>query len=54
MHEKSRVRKLDSYDVFPDGKQFLMIQRDPVSVPHQLNVILNWSDEPDRPAAGNK
>ena len=44
-----------SYDVSPDGKRFLMIQRDPGSVPRQLNVILNWSDELDRPApAGNK
>jgi predicted Ser/Thr protein kinase len=31
------------YDVSPDGKRFLMIQRDPGSVPRQLNVILNWS-----------
>jgi Tol biopolymer transport system component len=38
----------DSYDVSPDGKHFLMIRRDPVSTPHQLNVILNWSDELDR------
>ena len=33
-----------SYEVSPDGKRFLMIQRDPGSVPRQLNVILNWSD----------
>jgi Tol biopolymer transport system component len=32
-----------SYDISPDGKRFLMIQRDPDSVPRQLNVILNWS-----------
>jgi Tol biopolymer transport system component len=32
-----------SYDVSPDGKRFLMIQRDSGSVPRQLNVILNWS-----------
>ena len=37
-----------SYDVSPDGKRFLMIQRDAGSVPRQLNVILNWSDELDR------
>jgi Tol biopolymer transport system component len=36
------------YDVSADGKRFLMIQRDPGSVPRQLNVILNWSDELDR------
>ena len=32
-----------SYDVSPDGKRFLMIQRGPGSVPRQLNVILNWT-----------
>ena len=34
-----------SYDTSLDGKRFLMIQRDPGSVPRQLNVILNWADE---------
>ncbi len=34
-----------SHDTSPDGKRFLMIQRDPGSVPRQLNVILNWSGE---------
>jgi len=34
-----------SYDVSLDGERFLMIQRDPGSVPRQLNVILNWADE---------
>ena len=34
-----------SYDTSPDGKRFLMIQRDPGSVPRRLNVILNWADE---------
>ena len=38
----------DSYDISPDGKRFLMIRRDAGSVPRQLNVILNWSDELDR------
>jgi len=28
-----------------DGKRFLMIRRDPGSVPRQLNVILNWFEE---------
>ena len=36
--------RYQSYDVSPDGQRFLMIQRDPGSVPRQLNVILNWSD----------
>ena len=39
-----------TYDVSPDGKRFLMIQRDPASVPRQLNVILNWSEEPSASA----
>jgi Tol biopolymer transport system component len=44
-----------SYDASPDGKRFLMIRRDEGSVPRQLNVILNWSGEAERPApAGNK
>ncbi|MGE5814855.1 MAG: protein kinase domain-containing protein [Acidobacteriota bacterium] len=34
-----------SYDISPDGKRFLMIQRGAGSVPRQLNVILNWPDE---------
>jgi eukaryotic-like serine/threonine-protein kinase len=42
--------RFQSYSVAPDGKRFLMIQRDPGSVPRQLNVILNWSAEADRPA----
>ena len=36
--------RFQSYSVSPVGKRFLMIQRDPESVPRQLNVILNWSD----------
>jgi eukaryotic-like serine/threonine-protein kinase len=49
------IVRYHSYDVSPDGKRFLMIQRDPGSVPRQLNVILNWSGEAERPApAGNK
>ena len=36
--------RFHSFSVSPDGKRFLMIQRDPGSVPRQLNVILNWSD----------
>jgi Tol biopolymer transport system component len=37
-----------SYDVSHDGRRFLMIQRDPVTVLTHLNVILNWSDELQR------
>jgi hypothetical protein len=43
--------RFQTYPVSPDGKRFLMIQRDPGSVPRQLNVILNWPDELERPAA---
>jgi hypothetical protein len=48
--------RFNSYSVSPDGRRFLMIQRDPASVPRQLNVILNWSDELDsgRAETGNK
>jgi serine/threonine protein kinase len=35
----------DTLDVSLDGRRFLMIRRDPGSVPRQLNVILNWSEE---------
>jgi hypothetical protein len=34
--------RFHSYSVSPDGKRFLMIQRDPTSIPRQLNVIVNW------------
>jgi hypothetical protein len=37
--------RFHSYSVSPDGKRFLMIQRDPGSVPRQLNVILDWFEE---------
>ena len=34
-----------SYDKSPDDKRFLIIRRDPGSVPNQLNVIINWTEE---------
>ena len=40
--------RFQSYQASPDGKRFLMIRRDEGSVPRQLNVILNWSGDPDR------
>jgi Tol biopolymer transport system component len=47
--------RFEGYSVSSDGKRFLMIRRDVGSVPRQLNVILNWSDEGDPLApAGNK
>ncbi len=39
--------RFNSFSVSPDGKRFLMMQREPGSVPRQLNVILNWSDALD-------
>ena len=42
---KFYTRLFRAYDTSLDGKRFLMIRRDPGSVPRQLNVILNWSDE---------
>ena len=39
------TRKPSNYDVSLDGKRFLMVRRDPGSVPRRLNVIVNWSDE---------
>lgn len=40
--------RFHSYSVSPDGKRFLMIQREPGSVPRQLNVMLNWQGELNR------
>ena len=44
--------RFHSYSVSPDGKRFLMIRRDPDSVPRQLNVILDWPDTVARAGAG--
>jgi serine/threonine protein kinase len=41
--------RFHSFSVSPDGKRFLMVRRDPGSVPRQLNVILNWSDAVNSP-----
>ena len=45
--------RFQSYSVAPDGKHFLMIQREPDSVPRHLNVILNWFDDPAASGAGH-
>jgi hypothetical protein len=37
--------RFHSYSVSPDGKRFLIMQRDPGSVPRQLNVFLDWFEE---------
>jgi Tol biopolymer transport system component len=34
-----------SYDVTADGQSFLMIERDLVAAPTQLNVVLDWQEE---------
>jgi serine/threonine-protein kinase len=33
------------YDVAPDGKRFIMLQRDPAAPPITVSVVLNWFDE---------
>ena len=38
----------NSYDISFDDKKFLIIRQDPDSVPNQLNVILNWTEELQR------
>jgi hypothetical protein len=45
-----RVTPFNEGEPSPDGRRFLMIRRDEGSVPRQLNVILNWSGEDDRPS----
>ena len=33
------------YDLTPDGRRFLMVKRGEVSLPSQIHVVLNWSEE---------
>lgn len=43
-----------SFDVFPDGSGFVMVEVDSDTRPTRLNVVLNWLDELKRKApAGN-
>ena len=44
----------DTFDASRDGRRFLMIRRDEGSVPRQLNVILNWSEELKKLSAGER
>jgi Tol biopolymer transport system component len=37
-----------SYDVTADGQSFLMIERDLVAAPTQLNVVLDWQEDLQR------
>ena len=41
---------MNGWDIAPDGNRFLMVHRDPGSVPRQLNVIMNWFADLDRAA----
>ena len=34
-----------NFDVSPDGRRFVMIQRNERSAPAQINLVLNWLDE---------
>jgi len=36
------------YDISPDGKRFLMVHREPSSIPTHINVVLNWLEELER------
>ena len=40
-----------NFDISPDGQYFLMVEADPDAKPTQINVILNWSRELQRPIA---
>ena len=33
------------YDVFSDGRTFLMVRLDPGSIPTQINIVSNWFQE---------
>lgn len=36
------------YDISRDGKQFLMVRREPSSIPTRINVVFNWLEELER------
>lgn len=36
------------YDVSPDGNRFLMVRREPSSIPTHINVVFNWLEELER------
>ncbi len=40
-----------NYDVSPDGERFIMVQQDPATLPTQIRVVLNWTEEL-KPLAG--
>ena len=45
LHDLSIAKTWSNYRISPDGKRFLVLQRDPDAVPRQINVILNWTRE---------
>jgi Tol biopolymer transport system component len=38
-------RYLTSYDVAPDNKRFLMVRNEQGTLPTQMNIVLNWTEE---------
>jgi hypothetical protein len=38
-------RYLTSYDVAPDKERFLMVRNEQGTLPTQMNVVLNWTEE---------
>lgn len=36
---------LTSFDVSPDGKKFIMVKDEHGTLPKQLRVVLNWTEE---------
>jgi serine/threonine-protein kinase len=52
LHDLSIAKTWANYRISPDGKRFLVLQRDPAAVPRQINVILNWRREFDERVSG--
>ena len=42
------VHRVAQYDVSRDGEKFLMIRREPASIPTQINLITHWHQELER------
>ncbi len=45
LRDLSIAKTWANYRLSPDGKRFLVLQRDPDAVPRQINVILDWAKE---------
>ena len=39
---------LQSYDVFPDGEHFLMVEVEPDARPSRIQIVQHWFDELQR------